>query len=383
MAPLVAVALFGLMAAFATSAHAMPTKTTACSGCHTQNAAVVVGAAQTSNNGTTASYTISVNNPLGMNGWAVFNGATKVGGAAGAGGTVALNVGTTYTVYGVSGNGNGAEEYNSIQVTPVAPVDNTAPTTSSDAKATYVSSATIHLSAIDTGFSGVAHTYYILDGGTQTEGTTISTSVIGSHTLEFWSVDVAANVETPHKTANFEITAPVPDTTAPVTTSDAKVTYVGSASIKLTATDNIGGSGVAHTYYILDGGTQTEGTTVGTSVVGTHTVEFWSEDASANVETPHNTANFAVTAAPPVVVVAKYKVTIRINLNHKSYKTMKAYLVNKTTGARFTAKVDRKGYIVFKNVPAGSYKLSVTGKKFKFKTRTVNVGSRNVSVRFK
>ena len=49
---------------------------------------------------------------------------------------------------------------------------------------------------------------------------------------------MAGNIETPHKTAAFTITAPVPvDTTAPVTTSDAKATYVSSAAIKLTATD--------------------------------------------------------------------------------------------------------------------------------------------------
>jgi len=40
--PVVAMALFGLMAAFATSAQATPTQTKACSGCHTTDAAVVV-----------------------------------------------------------------------------------------------------------------------------------------------------------------------------------------------------------------------------------------------------------------------------------------------------------------------------------------------------
>jgi len=229
-----------------------------------------------------------------MNGWAVFNGTTKSFGAAGSGSTVSLNVGTTYRIYGVSGDGNGTEGYATISVTPAAPVD----------------------------------------------------------------------------------------TTAPTTTSDAKATYMSSAAIKLAATDNIGGSGVAHTYYILDGGTQTEGTIVGTSVVGTHTVEFLSADASGNVEAPHNNPAFTVTVtAPPLV--STYKVTVRINFHHANYKHLSVVLRNSATGAKFTAKVDRKGYIVFKNVPTGTYRLSVSGKHFKFKTRTINVGTRNLSVRFK
>ena len=43
-------------------------------------------------------------------------------------------------------------------------------------------------------------------------GTSITTSALGAHTLEFWSVDVAGNIET-HKAVNFTVTAPVPPTT--------------------------------------------------------------------------------------------------------------------------------------------------------------------------
>lgn len=380
--PLVAVALFGLMAAFATSALALPTYTTLCSGCHASNASITVHATPGTVSTASTQYTVAVSNPAGAAGWAVFAGATKVAGGAGTGGTVVLTNGVAYKIFGAGNDASTNQIQNSITVTPPVP-DLTAPTTTSDAKATYVSSATIKLTAADNlGGSGVAHTYYILDGAARAEGTTVSTSTIGAHTLEFWSIDVAANAETPHKTASFAITAPVPDTTAPTTTSDAKPVYVGSAAIKLTAADDLGGSGVAHTYYILDGGIQAEGTTVGTSVVGTHTIEFWSQDASGNVEAPHNNAAFTVTVMTPPVV-STHKVTVRINLKHRNYKTMRATLVNKRTGAKFTAKVDRKGYIVFRNVATGSYKLNVTGKKFKFKTRTLNIGLRDVSARFK
>ena len=63
---------------------------------------------------------------------------------------------------------------------------------------------------------------------------------------------------------------PLPDTTAPTTTSDAKASYVGTATVHLTATDNAGGSGVAHTYHVLDGGAQAEGTTLIVGAAGPH-----------------------------------------------------------------------------------------------------------------
>ncbi len=211
----------------------------------------------------------------------------------------------------VAGNIETPHKTASFTVTAPPVLDTTAPTTLSNAVATYVSNATITLSATDNaGGSGVAATYYRLDGGVQTAGTSISTSVVGSHSIEFWSVDVAGNIETPHKTASFTVTAPVPDTTAPTTVSDAKPTYVGTAFLKLTAVDT-GGSGVAFTYYILDGGVQTAGTTVLTSSVGTHTVEFWSVDVAGNIETPHNTVTFTVTAAPVPTEKVATALTIR------------------------------------------------------------------------
>jgi len=155
----------------------------------------------------------------------------------------------------------------------------------------------------------VAATYYKVDSGAQTTGTSISVSGVGSHTIEFWSVDVAGNVETPHKTASFTITAStVPDVTAPTTASDAVAKYYNSATIHLTATDNTGGSGVAHTYYVLDSAAQAEGTTINVTKTGQHTLEFWSVDASANIESPRKSASFEVTipVTPPTPVFRFY-----------------------------------------------------------------------------
>jgi len=191
-----------------------------------------------------------------------------------------------------------AEGHNSASFTITIP-DRTAPVTTSDAVLSYVSGATIRLTATDEGGSGVAHTYYRRDGGVQTSGATITFTTIGPHTLEFWSVDGAGNTESPHHTWEFEVTAPqVIDTTDPITTSDAEASYVGSAVIHLDPTDNVG---VKNVFYILDGGTQVSGNyTISISGVGSHTLEFWAVDFADNVEDPHKTATFEITA-PPVI----------------------------------------------------------------------------------
>ena len=77
----------------------------------------------------------------------------------------------------------------------------------------------------------------------------------------------------------------VADTTAPTTTSDAVRIHYGSAVIRLSATDDFGGSGVAFTRYRLDGALSSEGTTVSVSAIGPHMLEFWSVDNAGNIET--------------------------------------------------------------------------------------------------
>jgi hypothetical protein len=84
----------------------------------------------------------------------------------------------------------------------------------------------------------------------------------------------------------------VPDTTPPVTTSDAVSSYELLATIHLSATDNL--YGVKDTYYRVDGGAWTTGTVVTNSNVGSHTLNYYSIDNANNVEATH-TVTFAVT----------------------------------------------------------------------------------------
>jgi len=117
-------------------------------------------------------------------------------------------------------------------------IDETAPTTTATLGGTVLSGSTydtavsVTLNASDTGGSGVAHTYYTLDGGAQTtySGSAFNVSTIGGHTVKYWSVDAAGNVESTH-TLTFTIYS---QTTATLVASPSTV-YQGQ-SVKMTAT---------------------------------------------------------------------------------------------------------------------------------------------------
>lgn len=103
------------------------------------------------------------------------------------------------------------------------------------------------------------------------------------------------------------------DVKAPTTTSDARVSYPGIGTISLTATDGLGASGVAHTYYVLDGGAQKEGTSLTVSSVGSHRLEFWSADVSGNTETRH-VVNFNI--APVAARSLSFRETLQMPAQH-------------------------------------------------------------------
>jgi hypothetical protein len=162
----------------------------------------------------------------------------------------------------------------------------------------------ISLTATDNvGGSGVAHTYYRLDGGAQTESTIVGVSAAGSHTLQFWSVDWAGNTET---VRSVTFTVVPTDVTPPTTTSNAIASYVGTATVSLTATDGVGGTGVRTTFYRIDGGAVQTGLsiTIAPPASGgpmSHTIGFWSVDNAGNAE---GEKSVTFTVAPPADTVA-------------------------------------------------------------------------------
>ena len=119
-----------------------------------------------------------------------------------------------------------------------------APRTNSDVKATYLNNAVITLSA-----TGANATYCQLDNGAVVATTTCSTGVYGPHVLKFWSTDATGAVETAVNGPFF-----VDEDVAPTLECNAVASYVATASITITATDNFHGSGVDFVCYRVDGG---------------------------------------------------------------------------------------------------------------------------------
>jgi hypothetical protein len=126
-------------------------------------------------------------------------------------------------------------------------------------------SATVNLYANDPGMhaSGVAATYYKIDGGAQQEGTTFTVQN-GQHTIEYWSVDNAGNEES-HKTATVTVdteppTISITEPTAGIYLLGNKILSMGSKpicigriTIKADASDD--GTGVQMVTFDVDGDT--------------------------------------------------------------------------------------------------------------------------------
>jgi peptidoglycan/xylan/chitin deacetylase (PgdA/CDA1 family) len=194
---------------------------------------------------------------------------------------------------------------------------------------------TLHFTATDVG-SGVYYTEYSLDGGsTWTAGTSTTVSTLGQTTVLYRSLDKAGNVEAP-QTCTVKI-----DTTGPVTTASGAgdAWHNTPVTVYLTASDPSPGSGVAATYYTLDGGPQTKGTSVTVAAPtdhskdGTHTITYWSVDNAGNVEAPQ-TCTVKIDTTGPVttasltyakvnhVVRLLYKATDNLSPKVKSVKVV-------------------------------------------------------------
>ncbi|KRF43901.1 glycoside hydrolase [Paenibacillus sp. Soil787] len=239
-----------------------------------------------------------------------------------------------------------------VTVLPVIP-----PTTSDDAPAGWVNKdVTVTLTASDSG-SGVAGTYYTVDGGAEQQGTSVTITAEGNHMISYWSVDKIGNAESPH-TAVVQLDKTSPTITgAPTTSANASGWYPSDVTVHFTCTDALSGtascaqdstisteganqrvkgdaadsagntasvtvngisidktapttsdnapagwsnkdvtvtftasdsgSGVAGTYYTVDGGAEQQGTSVAITVEGNHTISYWSVDKVGNTESPH------------------------------------------------------------------------------------------------
>jgi hypothetical protein len=148
------------------------------------------------------------------------------------------------------------------------------------------SSVAFTLSATD-GASGVAARYYTVDGGAaQSYAAPVTLAAQGDHTITYWSVDNAGNTETAG-TAHVKLDDIAPATTlatSPVS-SDGSYGWFKQASVSFTLAATDITSGVAGSFYTVDGGaTQTYAGAVTIATQGDHTVTYWSADYAGNGE---------------------------------------------------------------------------------------------------
>ncbi|MBT2659658.1 Ig-like domain repeat protein [Bacillus sp. ISL-45] len=156
-------------------------------------------------------------------------------------------------------------------------IDKTQPEISSDLSDNWATAdVVVKLSAADQ-LSGVAKTYYSIDGNDFAEGTAFTVSGDGIHNVKFYSVDHAGNVEDVQS-------KPVKiDSQAPVTSSNIEDKwYQDVVTVELPAIDDL--SGVAATYYSLDGENYTEGNEIILETDGIYEVSYYSVDNAGNIE---------------------------------------------------------------------------------------------------
>ena len=133
--------------------------------------------------------------------------------------------------------------------------------------------------------SGVAATYYTVDGGpTQTYSGPFTVDGSAVHQVSYWSVDNVGNTEV-QKSAEVKIDKEAPTTESSLSgTSGNNDYYTGSVQVTLTGSDSV--SGLGSTLYGIDNHNTTAypGSPITVSGNGTHTVSFWSKDAAGNNE---------------------------------------------------------------------------------------------------
>jgi hypothetical protein len=156
---------------------------------------------------------------------------------------------------------------------PSVKIDRTAPTTSvtgAPSNTWTKGSVTLTLGTSDN-LSGVDATFFSVDGGADTSGTSIPLSTEGDHTVTYWSVDKAGNTETPN-TVHIRIDKTAPTIGHGFTPSGYHDNDWTNTPVTVTFTcDDQGGSGVAS---CTDPVTK--------SAEGTHTVTGTATDGAGN-----------------------------------------------------------------------------------------------------
>ncbi|HVN10638.1 MAG TPA: PxKF domain-containing protein, partial [Kineosporiaceae bacterium] len=185
-------------------------------------------------------------------------------------------------------------------------IDRTPPTTTAEvpplpASGWYGAGLEVTLHGSDN-LSGVAATYYTIDDGPrQTYDGPFGFATDGSHTVRSWSVDKAGNVEAAGAPLRVNVDGTAPTTALVDPVSPAGGWFV-SSGIPFAFDPSDATSGVAATYYAVDGGeAQIYGRPFTADLsTGGHTVTYWSVDVAGNTE-PARTLTLEVDTVAPTI----------------------------------------------------------------------------------
>jgi large repetitive protein len=270
---------------------------------------------------------------------------------------------TKVSFYSVDNAGN-IEAVKTVEVK----IDTLAPETVSDIEDKwYRGEVTVNLTATDD-LSGVAKTFYSINNSVIMEGTTFKVSTEGINKVSFYSVDNAGNVEEVN-TVEVKI-----DYTAPVTESNVvDIWNKEEVTVNLKATDNF--SGVAKTFYSLNGKDFSEGTTFKITEEGVNKVYFYSVDNAGNVEVV-KTAEVKIDKTAPITVTDivdkwnKDEVTVNLKAEDNLIGVAKTYYsINSSElveGTRFTVNKEGINIVTF-------YSVDVAGNIETVKTAEVKI----------
>ena len=156
-------------------------------------------------------------------------------------------------------------------------VDTTAPETKANAPTGWVNENQLVTFEATDDETGVAKTYYSINGSEYEEGATFKVDKEGINKISYYSIDVAGNKED-IKTVEVKI-----DRTAANTSSNEPETWVkDDAMVTLTASDEQ--SGVENTYYSINGSEYLEGSTFVVDKEGINKISYYSIDEAGNKE---------------------------------------------------------------------------------------------------
>jgi large repetitive protein len=182
-----------------------------------------------------------------------------------------------YLIVPVTEDGTESIDYATVTVEIEKASDVTPPVTTAETNLEWSKEdVAVTLSATDD-LSGVKSTYYSINGTDFVEGTSVTLDKQGMHTVSFYSVDNAGNVEEV-KSVDVKVDKEAPKTVI----NTSAYWYNKDVNVELTASDNL--SGVKATYYSVNGSEFAEGTNFALEEEGVHRVSFYSVDNVGNVE---------------------------------------------------------------------------------------------------